>query len=378
MLRWTFGNIFETFRGQQNAIHVDDSLMRSQYELHMKSTIKNAADPCHQRDTRFILRTVQADAWTVCHDAVHDAVKSSYSSAKRCIKIQQSNVEWPSPSSLQYADHHLHLTYRVYRQALDVRLASDSRQSRAHDGPEHNVHSINLRQVSCHLQVFLTDIIRVQPTKTICSRRSCPAEDLAFCYEGRQLQRSICDSDLSEQISMQFAGTVDQNQTRQTSVRHTHCHSRRAGTTAWLISHDQSRKYDIPPALASLDILVTFITRSSPYSFHIFSSFFERHHFGNTSESDGFATFSFTLEREQVDSTKSIIIEGKKSHFLGAALRRPPSNHQVILVRHPFQWTSHMKRTILTPCLSPVTLQMPSTRIKATVSSLNTGPLCRS
>ena len=54
----------------------------------------------------------------------------------------------------------------------------------------------------------------------------------------------VCDSGLSEQTSMQFAGTVDQNQTRQTPVRHTHCHSRRAGTTALLTSHDQSRKHD--------------------------------------------------------------------------------------------------------------------------------------
>ena len=77
-------------------------------------------------------------------------------------------------------------------------LTSDSRQSRAHHSPEHNVHSIKLRQVSCHLHVFLTDIIRVRPTKTICSRRSCPAEDVAFCYEGRELQRSVCDSGLSD------------------------------------------------------------------------------------------------------------------------------------------------------------------------------------
>ena len=61
-------------------------------------------------------------------------------------------------------------------------LTSDSRQSRSHHGPEHNVHSIKLRQVSCHLHVF-----------------DMRAEDVAFCYEGRQLQRSVCDSGLSEQ-----------------------------------------------------------------------------------------------------------------------------------------------------------------------------------
>ena len=252
--------------------------MRSRCELPMKFIIKNAPGPCHQRDTRFTLRTAQADACTVCHDAVHEAVKPSCSSAKRCIKIQQSNVKWSSPSSLLHADHHLHLTYRVYRQALGVRFASVSRVSR-------------------HLHVFLTDIRRVRPTKTICCRWSCPAEDVVFCYEGRQLQRSVCDSGLSEQTSMQFAGTVDQNQTRQTPVRHTHCHSRRTGTTAWLTSHDQPRKHDTPRALDPFGILVTFTTRSSPYSFTIFSSFFERHQFGNTSESNGFTTFYCTLER---------------------------------------------------------------------------------
>ena len=107
MLRLSFGNIFETFRGQHSAIRVDGSLMGSRCKLHMKSIIENAAGPCHQRDTRFILRTAHADAWSVCHDAVHEAVKPSCSSVKRCIKIQQSNVEWSSSSSLQHADHRL-------------------------------------------------------------------------------------------------------------------------------------------------------------------------------------------------------------------------------------------------------------------------------
>ena len=129
------------------------------------------------------LRTTQADAWTVCHDAVHEAVKPSWSSAKRCIKIQQNNVERSSPSSLQHPDHHLHLTYRVYHQALGFRLTHITVLNT-------NSTPLNLAKpaVTCTCSSPISYAYDLQRQSVLDS--SCPKEGVAFSYEGRQLQTS--------------------------------------------------------------------------------------------------------------------------------------------------------------------------------------------
>ena len=144
-------------------------------------------------------------------DLLWEQLKLTRGPSVMTMSMKQSNLHAPAPnvasksnkttsSDLHRALYTMLIITCTSRIAFIAKpLTSDSRQSRAHHSHQPNLHSTKLRQVSCNLHVFLTDIIRVQPTETICSRQSCPAEGVAFSYEGRQLQTSVCVSGLSEQ-----------------------------------------------------------------------------------------------------------------------------------------------------------------------------------
>ena len=103
--------------------------------------------------------------------------KLTHASSVMTLCMKQSNLHAPASnvasisikatwSDLQGALYSMLIIIFTSRIAFITKpLTSDSRQSRAHHSPEHNVHSIKLRQVSCHLHVFLTDIYAYDPQR---------------------------------------------------------------------------------------------------------------------------------------------------------------------------------------------------------------------